>query len=205
MTLWTTKYQAQSSPFGVLDVDTDLKDLLQLPSLPSGDDESEHSIEMMFPFIAYLMQDFKIPIFPIYVNDVRKRDMAVVRKIWNHSNSTAFIFSSDFCHWGRRFKYCRMSSKTTDPIHMQIETLDMLGMQILQRFSLEEWDAYLQKYGNTICGRVPLMLFISLGSFLSNSHNALLEWIRYGQSSKVLSPSESSVSYAAGSLIIKRP
>ncbi|KAM0684183.1 Protein memo1 [Mitosporidium daphniae] len=153
---------------------------------------------MMFPFISYLMRHSTIPILPIYVSKDDGSHGAVVEKIWRHSSSTVFVFSSDFCHWGTRFQYCYLAPRCCDPIYMQIEELDTKAMQVLQKFCLQEWHAYLQRYGNTICGKDPLGLLMFLGCFLRDACGARLEWVKYAQSSKVTDMDESSISDRTG-------
>ncbi|KOB65512.1 SWI5-dependent HO expression protein 3 [Operophtera brumata] len=81
-----------------------------------------------------------------------------------------FVISSDFCHWGARFRYTWRDK--TSPIHQSIEWLDR-----------QPFTDYLNKYGNTICGRHPIGVLL-----------------QYAQSSQCVTAQDSSVSYASASL-----
>lgn len=199
--LWSTSYSVQACPLGDLLVDVELKEHLKLPDLTSQEDTDEHSIEMMYPFLSFLIRDTKIPILPIYVSNLT-HETDIVGKIWNYTGNTVFVFSSDFCHWGERFQYLYNPPMYNDSctIYKKIEDLDSEGMKILKAFSIEKWKRYLRKTGNTICGREPLEIMISLGRLLSP--NLLrLKWLNYGMSSYVETMQDSSVSYASGCLI----
>jgi predicted class III extradiol MEMO1 family dioxygenase len=42
----------------------------------------------------------------------------------------AFVISSDFCHWGKRFSYTPYNPDL-GPIHKSIEEMDKEGMQLI--------------------------------------------------------------------------
>lgn len=72
-----------------------------------------------------------------------------------------FVVSSDFCHWGQRFRYTHYD-ESCGAIHQSIEKLDREGMQIIERLDPEPFAAYLRKYSNTICGRHPIGVFLQV-------------------------------------------
>jgi hypothetical protein len=64
---------------------------------------------------------------------------------------------------------------------------------------------YLKKYGNTICGRHPIGLLLSCLNELKRSDNPpnmSLKFLNYAQSSHCITNGDSSVSYAAASLVL---
>lgn len=72
-----------------------------------------------------------------------------------------FIISSDFCHWGERFRYTHYD-ETCGSIHKSIEVLDRQGMELIEQLDPEPFSAYLRKYNNTICGRHPIGVFLQV-------------------------------------------
>ena len=68
-------------------------------------------------------------------------------------------------------------------------------MTILESQNREEFVRYLNRTGNTICGRHPIQLFLTILEKASTVCRT--KFIRYAQSSAVTSMNDSSVSYAA--------
>ena len=106
--------------------------------------------------------------------------------------SNLFVFSSDFCHWGRRFDY--MHHDTRLPIYKSIEALDRQGMKIIEDGDPAAFTAYLAQYGNTICGRHPIGIFLNMTQ--SCQTRFATRFTQYAQSSRATTSSDSSVSYA---------
>lgn len=93
-----------------------------------------------------------------------------------------FVISSDFCHWGQRFRYTHYD-EAEGPIYKSIEKLDkevlpddnnlnliiylmhflmFQGMNIIEKLDPEPFAQYLRKYQNTICGRHPIGVFLQV-------------------------------------------
>lgn len=103
-------------------------------------DEDEHSIEMHLPYIAKIMEDFKdqFTIVPVLVGSLEPE----VEKMYGElfapylaDPSNLFVISSDFCHWGSRFRY-QYVDKTAGPIWKSIEKLDKNVSCLAKMFSL---------------------------------------------------------------------
>lgn len=96
-----------------------------------------------------------------------------------------FVISSDFCHWGQRFRYTHYD-EAEGPIYKSIEKLDkevlpddnnlnliiylmhflmFQGMNIIEKLDPEPFAQYLRKYQNTICGRHPIGVFLQVWLF----------------------------------------
>ncbi len=73
--------------------------------------------------------------------------------------SNLFVISSDFCHWGQRFRY-QHYDQSAGEIHQSIRQLDLMGMGLIERLDHDGFAQYLKKYGNTICGRHPIGVFL---------------------------------------------
>ena len=70
---------------------------------------------------------------------------------------TLFVVSSDFCHWGKRFRFTHKFDEFTDEdIYKSIEKLDRQGMTLIEQQDLAGFQSYLSETKNTICGRYPI-------------------------------------------------
>ncbi|CAH0390862.1 unnamed protein product [Bemisia tabaci] len=174
-------------------------------------DEDEHSIEMHLPYIAKVMEDYKdnFTIVPVLVGPLSTEKEALYGSIFAEylaDPQNLFIISSDFCHWGLRFRYT-FYDRSWGEIYQSIETLDRTGMNIISSLNPKAFTDYLKRYNNTICGRHPIGVLLEAISCLSktrnNSQKLSLEFLKYAQSSQCMTKRDSSVSYAAGVLTIE--
>lgn len=94
---------------------------------------------------------------------------------------------------------------SSHPIHASISALDHEAMELLTMppstacSAHHDFAEYLARTKNTICGRHPIGVLLGALSTLEKDHErpAKLQWVRYEQSSKCLTISDSSVSYAS--------
>ena len=84
--------------------------------------------------------------------------------------SSIFIASSDFCHWGSRFRYTyyedsngnptNLSSSSKRPanpaIHESIAEVDMRCVDAVETGVHDAFLGVLRETGNTVCGRHPI-------------------------------------------------
>lgn len=195
------------TPCGELEVDVARRDTLldgshksHFVSLSVDADEREHSLEMQFPFIKQVYPHAKVlPIMVGRLNDTTRGEIAAsllgcLPDL--QMGRVAIVISSDFCHWGARFGYYGPASNSDE-----IRKLDMLGFDGLNAPSSVQFQDYLQRTGNTICGREAILLFLEM---VERSALATTQWtlLGYSQSNTVSSPSDSSVSYLSASLSI---
>lgn len=76
-------------------------------------------------------------------------------------------------------------------------------MDLIETLNPEVFTDYLRKYQNTICGRHPISVFMqAIASLAKQNYQMNFKFLRYAQSNKVTSKTDSSVSYASGSLIL---
>lgn len=172
-------------------------------------DEDEHSIEMQLPYIAKVMEGcpHEFTIVPILVgslSDQKEKQYGQFFSKYLSDPDNFFVISSDFCHWGKRFRFTYHDKKHKH-ICQSIETLDRMGMELIEQLQAQEFVDYLKKYGNTICGRHPIavMLFAVESLHQSNgpSPQYSFKFLNYAQSNSCQSMNDSSVSYAAGALM----
>jgi MEMO1 family protein len=76
-------------------------------------------------------------------------------------------------------------------------------MNLIETLNPESFTEYLRKYQNTVCGRHPISVFMqSIAALARQNYEMSFKFLRYAQSNHVTSQSDSSVSYASGSLIL---
>jgi AmmeMemoRadiSam system protein B len=202
------------TPLGDLNIDHEVNEELMesgaFETMDFRNEESEHSIEMQLPFIAKVMGHRSLRSFtivPILVGSLSTTKQASYGKIlakYIENPENLFIISSDFCHWGSRFRFSPHDSHSDKPIHEQIAQLDRQGMDAISTLDPSIFNEYLKKTQNTICGRNPICVMLQAAEYfrISNNHTHELEFLKYSQSNKCRSTSDSSVSYAAGALFI---
>ncbi|XP_036363355.1 protein MEMO1 isoform X1 [Octopus sinensis] len=203
------KYQ---TPFYDLTIDSKVyKELMatgHLEQMSRETDEQEHSIEMHLPYIAKVMESKKgqFTIVPILVGSLQGDKEKIYGKLLGEYLSNPenlFVVSSDFCHWGRRFNFI-YNDEAAGEIWQSIESLDRMGMSIIERMDAKAFSEYLQQYQNTICGRHPIMVLLhAIESIQEIGHNFNMKFLKYAQSSQVKHIRDSSVSYASAALTIQ--
>ncbi|XP_045509274.1 protein MEMO1 [Colias croceus] len=173
-------------------------------------DEDEHSIEMHLPYIAKVMEEYKtgFTIIPILVGTLSPEKEAKYGAIlapYLADPQNLVIISSDFCHWGTRFRYTWRDS-SRGQIYQSIEWLDKQGMDIVEKMDPRAFTAYLNEYGNTICGRHPIGVLLQAIAKLQSQSNCprmSMKFLKYAQSSQCMNMQDSSVSYASASLVVE--
>ncbi|XP_065661006.1 protein MEMO1 isoform X2 [Hydra vulgaris] len=166
-------------------------------------DENEHSIEMQLPFIAKVMESNKdnFTVVPILVGSTsheQERLYGIIFSKYLKNPENLFVISSDFCHWGKRFRFTPYD-KSKGEIYESIEDLDKMGMKYIEQLDTNSFYKYLEKFSNTICGRHPIGILLNAVNEV-RSADASFKFHYYSQSSKCRRFEDSSVSYAAGTL-----
>lgn len=83
--------------------------------------------------------------------------------------------------------------------------LGLQGMNLIETLDHEAFSQYLRKYGNTICGRHPIGVFLGAVTAMRQHGNGFkmnLKFLNYDQSNQVKQMRDSSVSYAAASFVL---
>uniref|UniRef100_A0A8P4KI52 Protein MEMO1 n=1 Tax=Dicentrarchus labrax TaxID=13489 RepID=A0A8P4KI52_DICLA len=170
-------------------------------------DEDEHSIEMHLPYTAKAMESHKdefsiVPVLVGALSESKEQEYGKLLSKYLADPSNLFIISSDFCHWGQRFRYTYYDESQGE-IYRSIEHLDKMGMGIIEQLDPMSFTNYLKKYRNTICGRHPIGVLLNAVAELRKSGLEMnFSFLNYAQSSECRNWQDSSVSYAAGALIV---
>lgn len=77
-------------------------------------------------------------------------------------------------------------------------------MEIIEKLKPTEFTAYLQEYSNTICGRRGISVLLNAIQTLRDRGQGdwKMKFLKYAQSSHCESMDDSSVSYAAGAVMV---
>lgn len=211
------------TPFGNIAIDAELVRTLQGAFQKGGvsaalttqrTDEEEHSIEMQMPFLSYILHTpYKgtaaqavaprvslVPIIVGWADRASEEQMAQVLRQYMADDQNIFIFSSDFCHWGSRFRYTYHYQKDKYPqVGDSIIAMDHAGMDLLEAKNTDGWYNYLKQTGNTICGRHPISVGLQWWTSPRNtaSDKTTVEFVGYSQSNTCKTKNDHSVSYAA--------
>lgn len=132
--------------------------------------------------------------------------------------SNIFVISSDFCHWGSRFRYTyyqppgsssgtslKSNSRVASdyPIHKSIAAVDKESMDVVEGGSHKEFLQQLRDTGNTVCGRHPIGVFLAAVEKAELSEGkGRFKFVRYERSSLVEDIHDSSVSYASAFAVL---
>ncbi|KAJ1674918.1 hypothetical protein EV182_002302, partial [Spiromyces aspiralis] len=177
------------TPFGNLTIDKETTNKLYSEGnfglMTRSVDENEHSMEMHAPYIYKIFEKKidQVKLVPILVGNLSYESEQAFGKLlapYLQDPESIFIISSDFCHWGSRFRYIvysdaeppsqgihRLDYKTYNPASLKvpiwksIEKLDKEGMDIIETMSHGDFEKYLRKTRNTICGRHPIGVLLA--------------------------------------------
>ncbi|TYZ64563.1 hypothetical protein PybrP1_008630 [[Pythium] brassicae (nom. inval.)] len=190
------------TPLGNIAIDSEVNEQLintgKFVTMSLDVDEDEHSIEMHLPFVFKVMNGRKFAAVPILVGNTKTKADQEYGKIlapYLEDEENLFVISSDFCHWGSRFRYQPHDSAYGE-IHEYITYLDHEGMKLIERIDATGFAEYLEKTRNTICGRHPISLLLHT-ILASMKLRCSLKFVQYAQSSACMRHSDSSVSYAS--------
>jgi AmmeMemoRadiSam system protein B len=193
-------------------------------------DEEEHSLEMHLPYIHKMLseafeggeKDFP-KLVPILVGNAKPRTEIKFGELlapYLEDPGNFFIISSDFCHWGSRFRYTyyvpetgkphhlKSTDKATSPaIHESIAQVDKESWEACETGKHSAFVDQLERTGNTVCGRHPIgVMMAAIEKWRTNGTGEEAEtrkekgnfrFVRYERSSLVQKPSDSSVSYCS--------
>lgn len=206
------------TPLGNLEVDDEMRqEILSLSSsftvMTASMDNEEHSGEMQYPYLAKILMSSQeqkkkknIKVLPIMCGALSTSQEASFGKFLSNiiaRPTVLCVISSDFCHWGPRFRFqprATPGGSNSMPIHEFIRELDHEGMDLIALQNPGAFAEYLKRTKNTICGRHAIAVWLqAIAAIPDNNNNGALmvNFVNYAQSSAVVSMDDSSVSYAA--------
>jgi len=152
----------------------------------------EHSLEIQLPFLQRVLPG--VGIVPVLVGalDADEYAVAATALAGVADHGSLVVVSSDFVHYGRRFGYLPFDATAPAPVAAALRALDMGAIGRVCAGDAAGFLAYVESTGATICGRVPIAVFLTLHR--QRSRGVLL---RYYTSLDVTGDYEHSVSYAS--------
>ncbi|KAF2192098.1 UPF0103-domain-containing protein [Zopfia rhizophila CBS 207.26] len=221
-----TQCSVYETPLGDLQIDEatvkELHSKGKFDKMSLSVDEAEHSLEMHIPYIHKMLSlNFKDPshfppLITILVGNTSpstERQYGALLSPYLSDPTTIFIISSDFCHWGSRFRYTyyrpssgpaqqlrtSSSSPKSPKIYESIAAVDHESMDVVETGSHEEFLQQLEETGNTVCGRHPIGVFMAAVEANEGLERGKgrFKFVRYERSGDVESVRDSSVSYCS--------
>ncbi|KAH0838338.1 memo-like protein-domain-containing protein [Lanmaoa asiatica] len=212
-----------TTPLGKLRLDKeiigDLKSTGKFGTMSIDTDKDEHSIEMHLPYVHQIFKDSDITVktygnilAPYFADPENFFVISSDFCHWGRSYGYTFYYPepppSDVpgIYLKSHSAHQNLSQR---PIHTSIRDLDQEALDILTMSPSSEGDSpaadshakfleYLDRTGNTICGRKPIGVLLGILSEIEKEdRKAKLQFVRYEQSSKCTSVTGSSVSYAS--------
>ncbi|XP_030627909.1 protein MEMO1 isoform X3 [Chanos chanos] len=165
--------------------------------------QAQSSIGPARAIIAPHKDEFSIvPVLVGALSESKEQEYGKLLSKYLADPANLFVISSDFCHWGQRFRYTYYDESQGE-IYRSIEHLDKMGMGIIEQLDPMSFSNYLKKYHNTICGRHPIGVLLNAVAELKKSGVEMnFSFLNYAQSSQCRNWQDSSVSYAAGALVV---
>ncbi|MFQ5665080.1 MAG: AmmeMemoRadiSam system protein B [Candidatus Binatia bacterium] len=153
------------TPLGVVTVDRDgLASLAGQPLFHTDPQpyREEHSLEIQLPFLQRALPG--LAVVPALVGSLAGDDHATVARALRQliDERTTFIISSDFVHYGWRFGYMPFPAEGAAQVRTGLRELDMGAIARICAADAAGFQHYVAKTGATICGRVPIAVFLTL-------------------------------------------
>jgi len=159
------------TPFGDLSAATDLTEKLvarHSPLVVVRDDahDREHSLEVQLPLVQYFFGQPEV--LPLVVGSLSMADVRSLAPLLAALDSpeTLWIVSSDFTHYGSRFRYVPF----TEDVPERLREQDHAAAELVAKRDLDGFAAFLGRTGATICGMNPIALFLGILDELDPEH-----------------------------------
>ncbi|XP_075231457.1 protein MEMO1-like [Lycorma delicatula] len=154
------------TPFNSIEIDTEVYSKLiktgHFMYMDEAQDELEHSLENVLPFLGRVMGRRHFKLVPIIFGDLDELQMKDISKFfleYLNYEENLFIISSDFCHWGKIYNFT-IISKVFNTVNGTIYKLDEYAMKTISTLDPNKFQQYLNRFKNNICGQVPISLFL---------------------------------------------
>lgn len=151
-------------------------------------DVGEHSLELQLPFLQRTLADFKL--VPLLVGQMRAPDYAQAAQALRPlvDANTLLVASTDCTHFGPDYGYEPFRENVPDKLRELAEK----AAAPLTRCDFDGFAEHLEKTGDTICGRNPVLLLLRV---LSMQGGAAGVRAAYDTSGRQLNDYRNSVTY----------
>ncbi len=156
---------AFETPLGLVSVDgTAVATLAEQPLFRETAEpfRNEHSLEIQLPFLQRVLPLARV--VPVLISDLTPEDDAAVAAALKRlaDDHTLFIVSSDFVHYGARFRYLPFPPEGAEPVRTALRALDMGALDRVCAGDAAGFRRYVEDTDATICGRMPIAAFLTM-------------------------------------------
>jgi hypothetical protein len=132
-----------------------------LVRVDTGPFHDEHSLEIQLPFLQCSMPGATV--VPLLCGSLTAADYREAAELLEDlaGDDTVFLVSSDFTHFGARFGYEPFRPRNAEHARDLLRELDMGAIDPALRGDAAAFRDYIERTGATVCGRVPIMVFLS--------------------------------------------
>jgi AmmeMemoRadiSam system protein B len=192
-TLYSAAFSSHETPIGSipgLAPPTDMADAADAV-------EQEHAVELLLPFIRHTLPE--VPLLAVLVPEIRSLEQTntlvdtLLGSMGKDAHRTLFLASSDFTHYGTRFRYTPYGTSPLSDVAARVEADDRAFATAAAQRDAGRAFARIADKPISVCGRYPILLLTVLMERLG----ATGELSRYYTSNDVHTPSEDFVCYAS--------
>lgn len=174
------EFAAYATPLGDVPIDRAFCDKLlehKLFAAHPGVDAGEHSLELQLPFLQRVLGQFAL--VPLYVGRMSDSDNAEAAQaiVSSLDDDTLLVVSSDFTHFGANYGYFPFREDVPNKLR---ELADDAERSIC-RCDYDGFETHLEKTGDTICGRGPLLLLLRILSMQGGAEGVRTAFDTSGQ------------------------
>jgi len=151
-------YTSYETPLGLIPADTDAVNMLaqtktifkEIPNIW----KPEHSVEIQLPFLQASLQNFSI--VPLITGKLTEQQFTTAAKqlgkLVNDGKKTLIVVSSDFIHYGKKYRYT--------PGIENAKKFDTQAIKAIVNESYKDFNEVITKTGATICGKDGIKLLL---------------------------------------------
>jgi len=184
------------TPLGAYRTDSEAIAKLKKSVFPASESDiastREHADEVQVPFLQKVLPKAKL--VPLVVGELDQAGIEEVARALATivDDRTVIVVSSDFTHYGPNYGY---EPHFKGGVRRGIAGLDQGAIELIAAGDAAGFAGYLEKTGDTICGRNPILVALKL--FEVQGWKARGRLLRYATSGSLTGDWTNSVSYAA--------
>ena len=159
--------------------------------------EREHAVELLLPFLRYTLPD--VPLLVVLVPEISSLETistlrdTLIGSLGPRERGTLFLASSDFTHYGPRFRYTPFGTTPLSEVEARVAEDDRAFARAAADTDLVALRQRMADGPISICGRYPVLLLSAVMKALGRRGDV----VRYYTSNTVHEPSEDFVCYAS--------
>lgn len=173
-------FSAYKTPLGEVSVDTEARDkLLECKVFRKTQvvHAREHCLEVQIPFLQVIWPDTP-KIVPIVTGSLTPSECraAAAQLTKLMGPDTLVIISTDFTHYGPRFRYTPFEDTKGEQLLEKIKELDLEGVRHIESMDATAFRRYLARKRPTICGREAVSMMLEAFAGADTCRPVFLRW-----------------------------